>query len=92
MGQLSSVPQLLSLCSATREATAMRNSSTVTESSPHLPQLEKNPCTKIQQQRLSLLKFSLPWVGRKEKCRCIEIRTKKKNQSQKKTGKNSGKI
>ena len=42
--------------------------------------------------QLSLLKFFPPWVGRKEKCRCIEIRTKKKNQSQKKTGKNSGKI
>lgn len=42
--------------------------------------------------QLSLLKILPPWVGRKEKCRCIETRPKKKNQSQKKIGKNSGKI
>ena len=36
-------PQLLSLCSRAREDTARRGSGAATKSSPHSPQLEKNP-------------------------------------------------
>ena len=34
-------PQLLSLCSATREATIVRGPHTAMKSGPHLPQLDK---------------------------------------------------
>ena len=46
-------PCAQNLCSAAREATAMRSPHTVTKSSPHSPQLEK---ARAQQQRPSAVK------------------------------------